>query len=52
MFMVFAVFPMLTFLWGYLNPRVRNIEDELPDADTVGEEEPAVDAAAADETGR
>ena len=41
MFIVFAIFPLLTSLIGYLNPHVRNIEDELPDVDTEGEAEPS-----------
>ncbi|MCP3962377.1 MAG: MFS transporter [bacterium] len=51
MFIVFAIFPMLTSLWGYMNPHVRNIEDELPDVDTEGEEEeePAEDAVDGEE---
>ncbi len=40
MFLTFAILPLLTSVWGYLNPRVRNVEDELPDVDTEGEEQP------------
>ncbi len=39
MLIVFAIWPFLTALWGYLSPRVRNVEDEIPDA--VPDEAPA-----------
>ena len=54
MFIVFAAFPLLTSVWGYLNPHVRNIEDELPDADTegAGEEPESEQAADGDEASR
>lgn len=32
MFLTFAAVPGLAALWGFLNPRVRNVEAELPDA--------------------
>lgn len=32
MFLVFAAVPGLAALWGFMNPRVRNVEAELPDA--------------------
>jgi len=32
MLIFFAIWPLLTAIWGYLNPRVRNVEAELPDA--------------------
>lgn len=32
MFLTMAVVPGLAALWGFLNPRVRNLETELPDA--------------------
>ncbi|HTQ80196.1 MAG TPA: MFS transporter [Thermoanaerobaculia bacterium] len=32
MFIVLAVFPLLIAAWGYLNPRVRFVERDLPDA--------------------
>ncbi len=32
MFLTMAVVPGLAALWGFLNPRVRNVETELPDA--------------------
>jgi len=39
MLIVFAIFPFLTSLWGWLNPRIRNIEEELPDADVLAAQE-------------
>lgn len=32
MFLTFAAVPGLAALWGFLNPRIRNVEAELPDA--------------------
>ncbi len=32
MFLTMALIPGLAALWGFLNPRVRNVETELPDA--------------------
>ncbi len=32
MYLTFALIPALAALWGFLNPRVRNVETELPDA--------------------
>lgn len=32
MFLTMAAIPGLAALWGFLNPRVRNVETELPDA--------------------
>ncbi len=31
MYLVLAIVPALAALWGFLNPRVRNVETELPD---------------------
>ena len=32
LYVCIAVVPLLSSLWGYAQPRVRNVEDELPDA--------------------
>jgi len=32
MYLTFALIPALAALWGFLNPRIRNVETELPDA--------------------
>src|SRR6185312_6193292 len=32
MYLIMALVPGLAALWGFLNPRVRNVETELPDA--------------------
>ena len=32
MYLTFALVPALAALWGFLNPRIRNVETELPDA--------------------
>jgi MFS family permease len=31
MFLVMAIVPGLAAVWGFMNPRVRNVEEELPD---------------------
>ncbi len=42
LFILTAALPMAVSAWGYLTPRLRNVEDELPDA--VGETPPAAAA--------
>ncbi|HZF09920.1 MAG TPA: MFS transporter [Thermoanaerobaculia bacterium] len=32
MFLAGAIFPALAAIWGFLNPRLRNVETEIPDA--------------------
>lgn len=44
MFILTAGLPILVSAWGYLSPRLRNVEDELPDA--VGERPPVRAAGA------
>lgn len=46
MFLVVAVFPLLIAVWGFLNPKVRYIERDLPDAvRAVPAAQPAEEAA-------
>jgi hypothetical protein len=46
MFIVGAVFPLLIAMWGFLNPKVRYVERDLPDA--VADTPPAGDEPAND----
>ncbi len=46
MLMVMAAVPALVALAGFLNPRVRNVEAELPDANRKPEPQPEPEAAA------
>jgi hypothetical protein len=51
--LVLAIFPALTALAGFLNPRVRNVEAELPDIEQRKPEpkpEPAQEEAPAEAT--
>jgi len=42
LYVCIAVVPLLSSIWGYLQPRVRHVEDELPDAlDTPAAAPPA-----------
>jgi DHA3 family macrolide efflux protein-like MFS transporter len=43
MYLTFALIPGIAAVWGFLNPRVRNVETELPDA--VEDEEEVAPAA-------
>lgn len=46
MLVTFSIFPFLIAVWGYFNPRIRNIEEELPDFRRKAREEDAGDEAA------
>lgn len=50
MFLAMAIVPGLAAVWGLLNPRLRNVEAELPDAEKKAAPAPAeeTEAAAAD----
>jgi len=37
--LVMAAIPLLASIWGYMQPRLRQVEDEIPDA--LEPEEPA-----------
>jgi hypothetical protein len=43
MFITLAIFPLLIAAWGFLNPKVRNVETDLPDA--VADTPPAPEGA-------
>ncbi len=43
MFLVMAIVPGLAALWGFLNPRVRNVETEIPDHSAAPEAAPDVE---------
>jgi len=40
MFLTFAILPVLASIWGFLDPRVRRVESELPDARGLGRAAP------------
>jgi hypothetical protein len=46
MFVILGLLTMLVPLYGYLNPHVRNVEEELPDAAAQVVAEPGAGLAA------